>query len=31
VPNGAKHIRVEAKDTDGHVFQNEWNVDNSGM
>jgi sulfur-oxidizing protein SoxY len=31
VPNGARRIRVEAKDTDGHVFQNEWNVDNSGM
>src|SRR6266481_2420313 len=24
VPNGAKRFRVEAKDTDGHVFQNEW-------
>jgi sulfur-oxidizing protein SoxY len=31
VPNGARHIRVEAKDTDGHVFQNEWKVENSGM
>jgi sulfur-oxidizing protein SoxY len=31
VPNGAKRIRVEARDTDGHVFQNEWKVDNSGM
>ena len=30
VPNGAKRIRVEARDTDGHVFQNEWKVDNSG-
>jgi sulfur-oxidizing protein SoxY len=31
VPNGAKRIRVEAKDTEGHVFQNEWVVDNSGI
>jgi len=31
VPNGAKRIRVEAKDTEGHVFQNEWKVDNSGI
>ena len=31
VPNGAKSIRVEAKDTEGHVFQNEWQVDASGM
>jgi sulfur-oxidizing protein SoxY len=30
VPNGAKRVRVEARDTDGHVFQNEWKVDNSG-
>jgi sulfur-oxidizing protein SoxY len=27
VPNGAKSIHVEAKDTDGHVFQGEWKVD----
>jgi sulfur-oxidizing protein SoxY len=27
VPNGAKRIRVEAKDTEGHLFQNEWPVD----
>jgi sulfur-oxidizing protein SoxY len=27
VSNGAKHFRAEAKDTAGHVFQNEWNVD----
>jgi sulfur-oxidizing protein SoxY len=27
VPNGAKRIRVEAKDTEGHVFQNEWKVE----
>ena len=31
VPNGAKSIRVEAKDTAGHVFQNEWQVDASGI
>ena len=29
LPNGAKHIRVEAKDTEGHVFQNEWKVEDS--
>jgi sulfur-oxidizing protein SoxY len=31
VPNGAKRFRVEAKDTAGHVFQNEWKVDSSGI
>jgi hypothetical protein len=31
VPNGAKRIRIEAKDTQGHVFQNEWKVDGSGI
>ena len=31
VPNGAKTIRVEAKDTDGHVFQGEWKLDASAM
>lgn len=31
VPNGAKSIRVEAKDTEGHVFQNEWQLDASAM
>jgi sulfur-oxidizing protein SoxY len=31
VPSGAKSIHVEAKDTEGHVFQNEWQVDASGM
>jgi sulfur-oxidizing protein SoxY len=31
VPNGAKRIRVEAKDTEGHVFQSEWKVDSSGI
>ncbi len=30
VPNGAKRIRVEAKDTEGHVFRNEWKVEGSG-
>jgi sulfur-oxidizing protein SoxY len=31
VPNGAKSIRVEAKDTEGHVFQGEWKVEDSGI
>lgn len=31
VPNGAKRIRTEAKDTEGHVFQHEWKVDDSGI
>ena len=31
VPNGAKRFRVEAKDTQGHVFQNEWKIENSGI
>jgi sulfur-oxidizing protein SoxY len=30
VANGAKRIRVEAKDTDGHSFRGEWKVDDSG-
>jgi sulfur-oxidizing protein SoxY len=30
VPNGAKRIRVQARDTEAHLFQNEWPVD-SGM
>jgi sulfur-oxidizing protein SoxY len=29
--NGAKHFRAEAKDTAGHVFRNEWKIDNSGF
>ena len=29
-PNGAKKVRVEAKDTKGHIFQNEWKADASG-
>ncbi|MEA2838586.1 MAG: sulfur-oxidizing protein SoxY [Bradyrhizobium sp.] len=31
IPNGAKLFRVEAKDTEGHVFRNEWKVDGSGI
>ena len=31
VSNGAKRFRAEAKDTDGHVFQREWKVDDSGI
>ena len=31
IPNGAKRFRVEAKDTEGHVFKNEWKVDGSGI
>jgi sulfur-oxidizing protein SoxY len=31
VSNGAKHFRAEAKDTDGHVFQHEWKVEDSGI
>jgi sulfur-oxidizing protein SoxY len=31
VSNGAKDIRAEAKDTEGHVFQKEWRVETSGM
>ena len=27
LPNGATHFRVEAVDTDGHVFKREWPVD----
>lgn len=30
VANGAKHVRAEAKDTDGHVFKHEWKVENPG-
>ena len=30
VSNGAKTFRAEAKDTSGHVFQKQWNVDSSG-
>lgn len=31
MPAGAKTFRVEAKDTDGHVFRGEWPVETSGM
>ena len=31
IPNGAKDIRAEAKDTEGHVFQKEWKLDASAM
>jgi sulfur-oxidizing protein SoxY len=31
IPNGAKRFRVEAKDTEGHVFRNEWKVEGSGI
>ncbi len=30
VSNGARRFRAEAKDTDGHVFRNEWDVDKPG-
>ncbi|MGA2056796.1 MAG: quinoprotein dehydrogenase-associated SoxYZ-like carrier [Bradyrhizobium sp.] len=30
ISNGAKTFRAEAKDTSGHVFQKEWQVDDSG-
>ena len=28
---GAKLFRAEARDTDGHIFRNEWKIDDSGM
>jgi sulfur-oxidizing protein SoxY len=31
VSNGAKRFRAEAKDTEGHVFQKEWKIDDSGI
>jgi sulfur-oxidizing protein SoxY len=31
VPNGASRIRVEARDTEGHMFQNDWKIENSGI
>ncbi|KRR25816.1 quinoprotein dehydrogenase-associated SoxYZ-like carrier [Bradyrhizobium lablabi] len=31
VSNGAKRFRAEAKDTEGHVYQREWKVDDSGI
>ncbi|WFU43401.1 quinoprotein dehydrogenase-associated SoxYZ-like carrier [Bradyrhizobium sp. CB82] len=30
VSNGAKHFSAEAKDTDGHEFRNEWDVEKPG-
>jgi sulfur-oxidizing protein SoxY len=29
--NGARQIRVEARDTEGHVFQGEWKAETPGM
>ena len=31
VSNGAKRFRAEARDTDGHLFRNEWKIDDSAM
>ena len=31
VSNGAKRFRAEAKDTEGHLFQHEWKIDDSGI
>jgi sulfur-oxidizing protein SoxY len=31
VSNGARHFRAEAKDTQGHLFQHEWAVEDSGI
>ena len=31
VSNGARHFRAEARDTQGHVFQHEWAVEDSGI
>jgi sulfur-oxidizing protein SoxY len=31
ISNEAKRFRAEARDTDGHVFQREWNIDDSGI
>jgi sulfur-oxidizing protein SoxY len=31
VSNGAKRFRAEAKDTQEHLFQHEWTVDDSGI
>ncbi|MGY2807920.1 MULTISPECIES: quinoprotein dehydrogenase-associated SoxYZ-like carrier [unclassified Bradyrhizobium] len=30
VSNGAKRFRAEAKDTEGHIFEHEWKVENPG-
>jgi sulfur-oxidizing protein SoxY len=31
VPNGAKLVHVEAKDTEGHLFQSQWKLESSGI
>jgi sulfur-oxidizing protein SoxY len=31
VSNGAKRFRAEARDTEGHVFRNEWDVEKPGI
>jgi len=31
VSNGAKSFRAKARDTDGHIFEHEWKVDDSGI
>jgi len=31
IPSGAKEIRVEAKDTDGHIYQGRWPVEPPGI
>lgn len=31
VSKGAKRFRAEARDTEGHIFRNEWKIDNSGI
>lgn len=31
VSNGAKNFRAAAKDTEGHAFQREWKIDDSGI
>ena len=31
VSNAAKRFRAEAKDTDGHIFQHEWKIEDSGI
>ena len=31
VSNTAKRFRAEARDTDGHVFQHEWKIEDSGI
>ena len=31
VANGAKRFRAEARDTEGHLFRNEWKIDDPAM